>query len=353
MATPHKVGKHWEVTVELPRALDGQRRQTRLSARTKREVEDRAQQLVEQHRAGTYVPASGLLVREYLPQWWESYRPYVRQATAMSYLSIIRQHLQPRVGALPLQQLRSAHVHALYAELREKGLSERTISHVHALLHLALRAAVKQELLLRNPMDLVTAPRPKRTEMRTLTPEEMQRLLEASLGTEVELLIHLAVHTGLRRSEILGLRWADIDLAGGYLMVVRSRHAVARGGVTEPKSERSRRMVALSSSLLPVLRAHQAHPNAYVVSLQYDRSFRATQRVFERAGIHATFHELRHSQASILLAQGIPLHEVSRRLGHADASVTARVYAHLLPGREQQAADAFDRAITEGNGKTR
>src|SRR5918998_3060530 len=207
---------------------------------------------------GLVFDADNLKVGEYLEQWLaDSVRDTVRPTTFERYEQMVRLHIRPVLGKLKLKNLTSAHVRGLYRQKLDNGLSPRTVQYVHVTLHKALKQAIADGLIPRNATEAVKPPQVRREEMRPLTAEQVQVLFEAAKGDRLEALYVLAVTTGLRQGELLGLKWDDVDLEAGTLRVRRTL-TTARGGpqLTVPKTKGSRRIVRLTQSAVKALRSH-------------------------------------------------------------------------------------------------
>jgi integrase len=284
---------------------------------------------------------------------------------------LCRLHIIPEVGAIRLARLAPGQVQAAYAHRLDAGLSRTSVQLIHGVLHKALDQATRWGLVVRNVADLVTAPRRSTPEMRTLTPEEAGRLLEAATGERLEAVIVIAVTCGLRLGEIQALRWHDVDLNAARLRVTATYQGMADGKVmlAEPKTARSRREVHLSAMAVAALRRHrrlQLGARLHAANLWEDHDLvftsergrpldgnnfrqRAFARLLERADLpHIRFHDLRHTAATLLMSQGVPVKVASEMLGHADITTTLRTHSHVLPGMQQQAADAMDRLFARG-----
>ena len=234
--------------------------------------------------------------------------------------------------------------------------------HYHRLLRRALHQAVRWELLARNPADLVDPPRVTPVEMKALDEDGLVPLLGVVRDTKLHLPTPLAAVTGLCRGELLALRWSDVDLETGECRVVRSLQETPDGvGFKAPKTARGRRVVLLPRLAVSALKAHRASQNGERLRLgtayedqdlilaradgspwppsQFSSEF---ARLVKKRGIRCRFHDLRHSHASQLLRQGVPVKVVSERLGHASASITLDVYSHVLPGMQQAAVEKID-----------
>ena len=344
-----KRGKRsWAIVVDVGRdPVTGERRRKWISVKgTKRDAERRLAEVLHEIGSGTFVEPTRITLGEYLEQWMRDYVAVsVRPRTAAGYRSIVRQ-IQSVLGPAPLAELKPQHLQTYYSLLLDEGLSAQTVQHRHRLLFQALRQAVRWEMLPRNIMERVTPPRVSKPDLRSLDPFEVERLLEAAQGSVYHLPIHLAVYTGLRRSEILGLRWGDIDLDTRTLTV--NRTIIALDGepthINTPKSRGSRRTVAFGSETETLLRPRIAGPEEQVCAKD-DGSLLAPavltngyRRVADSCGIDVRFHDLRHTHASLLLAAGVPIHVVQARLGHESIKTTVDIYGHLLPTSDATAA---------------
>jgi integrase len=301
--------------------------------------------------------------------------PNLAPRTAEGYESIIRQHFIPGIGNLPLTQLKPEHLQRYYSEKLASGrcdgngaLSQTTVNHHHTCLHRALKIALKWGLISRNPADAVTPPRPQRSEMHTMNEDEVQTFLEVAKKTPYYALFYLAIFTGMRRSELLALRWCDIDLDMCEISVVRSLHHLRDGSLVfrQPKTAKGRRMIALTPSTALMLREYRESQESASLMLGMplkdddlvfsqvdgkpllpDTVSHAWVKTVERAGLkHFRLHDGRHTHASIMLKQGIHPKIVQERLGHATISTTLDLYSHVAPGLQEAAARHFDEAFS-------
>lgn len=254
------------------------------------------------------------------------------------------------------------------AGVMNKGaLSRTTVSHHHTCLHRALKMALEWGLISRNPADAITPPRPQRSEMRTMNEDELHTFLGAAKATPYYALFYRALFTGMRRSELLALRWCDVDLLSCQAYVTRSLHHLRNGEIVlrTPKSAKGRRMVSLSPSAALLLQEHknkQAAQRAMLgVSLKDDDLVfsnpegkpllpdtvsHAWVKIVKRAGLEGVrLHDARHSHASLMLKQGVHPKVVQERLGHATISTTLDLYSHVAPGLQEAAAAGFDKMV--------
>src|SRR3712207_6400692 len=235
----------------------GPKRKT-LYGKTRREVDEKLTKAKADRDGGLIFDADNLKLGEYLGRWLaDSIRDTVRPTTFERYEQMVRLHIRPMLGKVKLKNLTSAHVRGLYRHKLDSGLSPRTVQYLHVTLHKALKQAITDGLIPRNATEAVKPPQVRREEMRPLTAEQVKVLFEAAKGDRLEALYILAVATGLRQGELLGLRWDDIDLEVGTLQVRRTL-TTAKGGpvLSAPKTKGSRRTVRLSQMALEALRSH-------------------------------------------------------------------------------------------------
>jgi integrase len=373
-------GKRWAAVIELPRdPATNRRRQRWISAPTRREAERKQTEALSAADQGTLVEPNRLTVGVFLRQWLRDYAATnVREKTRAGYESIINRRFVPTIGALRLSQLEARHLQTLYADMlasgrlnAEGGVSARTVTNAHRVVSEALSYAVKWELVARNVALTVDPPRPVAKEMHFLDSAGIQRLLDAARDADHAFLplplVHLAVFTGLRRSEILALRWGDVDLDLARLHIVRSLH-VAKGGriiFEEPKTTKGRRMVSLSPAAVLELRAHRERQQRRAQALGTERTVDAPvfcradgspllpdtvthvfARMVKKADLGTIrFHDLRHSHASLMLRQGVHPKVLQERLGHSTISVTLDTYSHVTPGLQEAAALRFEEGL--------
>jgi integrase len=311
---------------------------------------------------GLIYDAGNTTVKEDLERWLsESVRDTVRQRTYERYESIVRVHLIPTLGCMMLKTLTPAHVRGLYRERLDSSLAPRTVLHIHRTLSKALKQAVLDGLIPRNAAASVKPPQPRREEIWPLSRDQVQTLLDAVSDERLEALYVVA---GLRRGELQGLRWEDVDLETGMLQVRRTLSEPKGGYVFEaPKSGKGRN-IWLAQRAVAVLKEHRkcqleqklqcpqwqdqglVFPSTVGTPLlggNINHAFKATLR---RAGLpEIRFHDLRHTCATLLLRQGVNPQFAQELLGHADISLTLNTYSHVLPDMGDAAATAMDAAL--------
>ncbi len=271
---------------------------------------------------------------------------------------MIRKYIVPNLGNIHLTALKPEHLLKYYSDRRAAGLSGRTVHHHHVTLHGALKAAVKWGLIVRNPAGAIDPPRFDKPEMHTIGEDDLRRFLDAAEQTEYYPLFYSALFTGMRRSELLALRWMDVDLILCQIHVTRSLHHLRTGEtVFRPtKTAKSRRSVALSPSTVQILREYKAkqenerlhagkllQEDDLIFPWLPDTVTHAWLKLARRVGLNGVrFHDARHTHASLLLKQNVHPAVVQQRLGHASIATTIDVYSHIMPGLQAAAANGFD-----------
>jgi integrase len=300
--------------------------------------------------------------------WLTAVRPSLRPSTWRRYEQYARLHAVPLLGAHPLADIGPVDLQLLYANRIAAGCSPTSVGHLHRFLHRVFDQAVRWDAAPRNPAKLAAPPRAVRHEFRALTAAQCRRLLAGVRGDRLEALYVVALATGMRQGELLALRWADVDLAAGRLAVRGTLQRDQGGGwaVREPKTHRSRRQVALAPVAVAALRAHRDRQDAerrtvgsrwedndLVFANRVGRPLSAqnlVQRHFHpllaRLSLpRVRFHDLRHTAATLLLAEGVHPKIVSELLGHKEVDVTLNLYSHVTPAMHQAAAEALGKLL--------
>lgn len=348
----------------------GRRRRRAFYTPTQEEARRRLTTAQKSHDDGLPLPLERLTVAAFLGQWLEAKGPSLRSESFRRYREMCQLHIIPEIGRRSLARLTPGDIQAAYARCRAKGLSGTSLSLLHGVLHKALDDAARWNLAARNVADLVDAPRRSTPEMRTLTPKEAICLLRAAEGDPLEAFYTLALTCGLRLGELQALRWKDIDLDRRRLRVTATLQAVQDGApvFAEPKTARSRRVVHLPEMAAAALRMHRTRQlEARLQAGAFWQDFglvfatgrgrpldgnnvrtRSFARLLERADLPPMrFHSLRHTAATLLMAEGVPVKVASELLGHADIATTLRIYSHVLPSMQEEAASAMDRLFAD------
>jgi|SRR5579875_1276559 len=346
---------------------DGQRKRLWKTARTRAEAVQILRQALAQLDRGVPPPPERETVARFLERWLEDVvRPTVRPKTYASYRQLVRLYLLPGLGSLRLAQLTPADVQRFLNAQLARGLAPRTVAYLHAILRRALGQAEKWGLVARNVARLVTPPHVQRTEVQPLTVAQVRRLLATAQDDRLAALYILAVSLGLRQGELLGLRWQDVDLERGTLSVQYQLQRVdGRLQLIAPKTARSRRTLELPAPVVAALRAHQRRQHAerlaagpawqesglvftsaHGTPLDPRNVVRHFHGLLAQAGLPPKrFHDLRHTAASLLLAEGVDIRVVQQILGHSQIALTANLYAHVMPVLLKDAARKMEATL--------
>lgn len=341
------------------------KRITKRGFKTKREAERAMVEAQAASRKGQYVEPSRMLFRDYLQEWIKTKRNLGEQTQEL-YDSYLRTHIMPLLGHIPLAKLTAHDIEMFLNALHDKGLAAGTVKRIFSVVNAALNAAETKELIAKNAANKVEKPQvSRRRELVVWDPAYVSVFLEQTKqASRYWIAIYLAVMTGMRQGEILGLRWSDIDFEKRTLIIQQTvnRHGeIKQGG----KTKQSMRSVALSPETIEVLQEHRklimmeraALGSAYedhglVVCTQFGAPVkqRTLQKVWtsflKKTGApQITFHDLRHTHASLLIKQGVHIKVISERLGHSSVSITMDTYGHLMPNMQEDAAIGLDRLM--------
>lgn len=357
-----------------PDPQTGKRRQKWFSGyRTEREAKKERTRVINEINQGRFVELSKLTLKKFLHQWIENYvKDNCAPRTLQGYELIIEKHINPVLGKKAIDKLKPLDIQKYYTEkLRngrvdgKGGLSARTVLHHHRLLHEALEYAVKWQIIPINPAKAVSPPKAKKVEFNVLTREQIQTVLEHSKGKPYYNVVFLAIHTGMRRGEIFGLKWKDIDFKNNLLSIRRTLQRIKNKGYVlrdATKTDGSRRTIALTDSVIQLLKQIQQQQEKNKSSLEsayddqdlvfanpqggfldMDNLTRNFSRMVKTLDVpYIRFHDLRHCHATILMQQGIHPKIVSERLGHTSTKLTMDTYSHVMPNMQKEAAKKLD-----------
>jgi integrase len=395
-----RVGKKgdvsWQIIVPLGRdPVTGKYKKKWVTVQgTKKEAEKKLNEMLSLLEKGININPEKITYSEYLDKWLADYgRSNLSLRTVNDYTSLIENHIKPRLGHIPLIKLQPVHLREMYSELLENGrkdnkktvdrsLSTTTVLHVHRVISETLKHAVQWELVPRNVAGVVNPPRREEKEKPVMSQDKISILLDSLKDTYLYLPTYLAIATGMRLGEVLGLRWTDVDLKAGIIRIsqslglkrkeeykkVKTEELPAKGRnetyTKQPKTRGSRRSIDLPYSLMEVLKKHQLQQKkdrlawgelyqdtGLVCCLQNGQAINPASfsgmfsRKAKKAGVSITFHGIRHSHATWLFQQGEHPKTVSERLGHSKIGITMDLYTHVMPGTQKQAARKIEEML--------
>ncbi len=336
---------------------------------TRKEVQEKLTAALRAHQQGLPVAPERQTFGQFLERWLaNSVKPTVRPLTYERYAQLVRLHITPVLGRIPLAKLGPQEVQAFLNAKRKDGLSPRTVQYLHVTLRCALGQAVKWESVPRNVAKLVDTAKVERPEVKPFTPEEARAFMAAVSGERLNALYSVALAVGLRKGEALGLRWQDVNLDAGTLKVRVALQLInGKLQLVQPKTARSRRTIALPQSSVVALRAHRARqleerllagprwkdsglvfPSSVGTPMNPRNLNRHFERVLNKTGLpRKRFHDLRHTCATLLLAQDVHPRVVMEILGHSQISLTMDTYSHVVPSLQREAADRMDTLLAQ------
>lgn len=326
-------------------------------------------QKIHELNTGTYVEPSKETLASFIQQWLIEKKKNVRNSTYESYEILSKVHIIPKIGHYQLNKLNQVHINKFYDELSET-LSNSTILKIHKILKMALNKAVQYGYIAKNIMGVIDAPRLNKPEMTVWNEEEVRSFLEVAKEERLYIAFLLAVTTGMRRGEILGLRWKNIDFENYSISVIQTLSNTG-DRFQETKTSNGKRSIALPVEVIDQLRRHKlmiakeklkAGPvyqdNDLIVCTSIGTKMlpsnlrRTWNRLLEKCNVpKIRFHDLRHTHATLLLKQGVHPKIVQERLGHANIKVTLDTYSHVLPGLQEEAAKRFGESLFKTKNK--
>jgi len=366
--------RSWQITIDMGTDLNGKRRRHFETAHGRKgDAQKRLNELLVSLEKGISVPVGRLTLAELLQDWLAGFvKTNCSPRTLDGYQSMAERHVIPALGHLQLKHLQPPAIQSYYGTAVEK-LAPRTVAKHHRLLSQALKYAVRQGYIGRNPCELVDSPSWKGRVMRTLTPGEVEAFFAMAKDSQFYPVYYTAVSTGLRQAELLGLRWRDLDL--DFLSISVSQVLYKRRGICEfrePKTAHSRRRVAMTPKLALFLKKYYA--DRETVSRELERELTLDSLVFaypdgsplspsmlshhfsilaKKTGLGTVrFHDLRHTFASLMLMQKAPAKVISEALGHASVAFTMDTYSHIISGMQEDAMALLDGVLPEGVNKS-
>ena len=361
----------WRIVIYTGKIIDGKRERYTETVRSHRkgDAQKRLTELLAGMEKGTCLPSGRMKLSELLDQWLDGYvKTNCSLRTHDGYKSIIDNHLTPALGHVKLKYLQAPDIQKYYGQKCET-LSARTVHHQHRVLSEALKFGVRQGYLGYNPCELVDPPSPRNKVMRTLTPSEIETLLSEAQSDTYYPIIYMAVSSGLRQAELLGLRWRDLHL--DMLSLSVNQVLYKRRGICEfkePKTDHSRRRVSMTPKLACFLKEYKGERESLYLhkgkilglddlvfsNTEFEpicptKVSEAFRKLCSRADLKGVrFHDLRHTFASICLLRGVSAKVISEALGHSSVAFTLQVYSHIIEGMQKEAMSLLDGVLPEG-----
>ena len=336
--------------------------------KTQAEVKEKLRKAIDDSRQLDYTKEGKYTVGQWLDEWFEAYaKVKVRASSHQTYKGYIENHIKPNIGDIPIEKLTSLRLQKFYRKLltegrvpriesenQPKGLSAKTVRNIHQVISSAMSMAVKHKLILSNPAEGCELPKVEHKEMHTIPAEQLGAFLREAKESGVYELYYLDLATGLRRGELLGLKWDDIDLDQGVIHVRRQVYRID-GEVREVplKTKHSYRSISISKDAVELLRemktrraSEYVFPSPTGGPISPDSVLNMLHRVLKRAGLPAVrFHDLRHSFATLALQNGVDIKTVSGMLGHFSAGFTLDTYAHVTTAAQKEAANTMGNVL--------
>jgi integrase len=354
-----KIGNKFRVTFDFGMDANGKRLRKTVTASTESDAKKLLNEFEYNQQRNLVVQNMKMTFVEFLNHWLDNYVKYnCEETTLYGYNNIIFKHIAPYLGNFELQKLQPFHIQQYYKHLLdEKKLSPNTVHKHHACIRKAMDYGLKQQFVYRNVSDAVTLPKKERFVGQSYTKDELNTLLASVRDSQLELPVNLAGYLGLRREEIIGLKWKNINFNQRVIHIVEVRtSAGSKEVIKAPKTEKSKRDLHISDELLEVLlrgkcRQDEYKDTGYVYVRDDGRPYRVNTvteqfKVFlERNGLPKISHDLWHTFASILYEAGVDLKAISEALGHSDLGTTNKIYTHRFDKIHKSTVNALSSAL--------
>lgn len=359
-----KDNKTWSVIIELNK-INGKRKQKWYTIHgDKKDAEKFLTEKLRELDTGTFIDTISITVNDYLKYWFEQCCvPNQSPTTYESYQKNIKLHINPILGDIKLKDLQPLHLQTFYSNRLKTGLSKTTVLYLHRILHSALEQAMKWQLLPRNIADNVDPPKPNKFIAQVLDSTQITELINISKDTDIYIPIMIAISTGMRRGEILGLTWDNVDFNNNTIKIVKALYNTKNGLVfLEPKTVKSKRIINIPPTLCNILKEHKQNQEKlknrlgknYIdknlvccledgSAINPDTFTPKFRKLLTKSDLpKIRFHDLRHSHASLLLSQGVQPKMISERLGHSNINITMDLYSHIYEATNKEIANNFD-----------
>lgn len=353
-----KKGNRYYIVVDIG---DETRKQKWISGfRTRKEAEKELPRILNELNDGTYIEPSKQKYKEFIDEWLENRKSKISKNTYQTYKYLIDAHVKPQLGKFRLDKLNSLAIDNFYTQLEKEGKSSATIKKIHSIIRASLEYATQYQLIKRNPASVVKPPAVRHKDITVWDEQQMLKFLDFVKDEWDYIVYHLALYTGMRKGEILGLKWSDIDFINNKIRVMRS---YSKTGFSEGKTANARRVIDIDETTVDYLlkRKKAVSENKLKMGQDYNDldliicrptgdpvDVRNVNRRFdkfvERSKLpRIRFHDMRHTHATLMLKMGIPVKVVSERLGHGSIEMTLNTYAHLLPSMQLEAVQIFSK----------
>lgn len=359
----------WRGQITIGRDREGKPIRKSITRKSRREVIQELTKLLNQVHSGTYVEPATITVRQWFTDWLKGRKPHIEESTWEGHNTMIQYHIIPAFGDMKLKDVTTRDAQALLNGKLEAGLSVRTVKYIYTTLNMGFKQAIRERLVVFNPMEAVELPKERKKEMQILNHQEIVKFLETAKESRHYPAFLLELATGLRRGELLGLKWQDIDFKKGTLTVRRQLVRSREGLILKDylKTQKSRRIINLSEDIQKALKTHQKKQNIWKAELQlklgkafkeyYQENdllfcteagkpieprnlLRHFKLLLKKAGLKKDirFHDLRHTFATLALEAGIPVKTVQTMMGHTSSKMLMDIYAHVTPDMHREAA---------------
>lgn len=364
----YKRGNSYTVSFSNGYDQNGKRqRYTKGGFKTKKEAEKYLFELNQKYYNGELCFNDKMVLSDFLDYWFQNYvEPNLAKNTVSGYKTNIEKHIKPSIGHLVVSKIKPVHIQEFYSRLSAEGLSATSITYIHRNLHSAFKYGKSMQMFSNDVFELVKPPRIEKPKIITLSSKQGAQLIKAIENTEIYLPVVLALTLGLRRGEVLGLQWQDFKQDYKILHIERNANRIKGGMEFAPlKTDSSRRTLLLSDELVNILLKEKERQNEYkeifgnaynpndLICCRLSGEFITTNfldKHFKAALIEndlpvIRFHDLRHTNATIMIENNVPIKVVSSRLGHASTNITMDTYAHLTHSMQQNCADVLENSF--------